>query len=106
MSTVSSANMADFLQISALCAEKEVDVFAFGRYCSTSGQKSEESHIPPKKYREFLDMYYKKFAEHKANGCKTTFQLKDHLRALYLYENGLFKIPENDAPDVIYDGYH
>ena len=86
--------------------QKNVDVFAFGRYCPTSGQKSEEYHIPPKKYREFMDMCYKKFTEHKANGCKTTFQLKDHLRTLYLYENGLFRLPENSDPNMIYDGCH
>ncbi len=73
MSTVSSANIADFPQMIDLCAEKEVDVFAFGRYCPTSGQKSEEYHIPPNEYRNFLDMCYHKFQEHKKNGCKTTF---------------------------------
>ena len=86
--------------------QKNVDVFAFGRYCPTSGQKSEEYHIPPKKYREFMDICHKKFAEHKANGCKTTFQLKDHLGTLYLYKNGLFRLPENSGSNMIYDGCH
>ncbi len=61
MSTVSSANIADFPQLIDICAEKETDVFAFGRYCPTSGQKSEEYHIPPEDYRNFLDMCYHKF---------------------------------------------
>ena len=106
MSTVSSANIADFPQLIDLCAKKEVDVFAFGRYCPTSDQKSEEYHISPNEYRNFLDMCHHKFQEHKKNDCKTTFQLKDHLWTLYLYENGLFKIPENHNPDMIYDGCH
>lgn len=106
MSTVSSANIGDFPQLIDLCAEKNVDVFAFGRYCPTSGQKSEEYHIPPQQYREFMDMCHKKFEVHKANGCTTTFQLKDHLWTLYLYENGLFKLPDNSDPDTIYDGCH
>ena len=106
MSTVSSANIGDFPQLIDLCAEKNVDVFAFGRYCPTSGQKSEEYHIPPQQYRKFMDMCHRKFEEHKRNGCTTTFQLKDHLWTLYLYENRLFKLPENSDPDMIYDGCH
>lgn len=106
MSTVSSANINDFPQIIDLVAEKNVDVFAFGRYCPTSGQKSEEYHIKPRDYCNFLDMCYNKYKQHKANGCTTTFQMKDHLWTLYLYEHGLFKIPENHAHDLIYDGCH
>ena len=99
-------NIGDFPQMIDLVAEKKVDVFAFGRYCPTSGQKSEEYHIPPLRYRDFLDMCYKRFQYHKQNGCKTTFQYKDHLWTLYLYEQGLFKIPENNDKDMIYDGCH
>ncbi|MBQ2664859.1 MAG: radical SAM/SPASM domain protein, ACGX system [Clostridia bacterium] len=106
MSTVSSANIDDFPLLIDLVAEKNVDVFAFGRYCPTSGQKSEEYHIEPRRYRDFLDMCYNKFQYHKSNGCRTTFQYKDHLWTLYLYEKGLFKIPENHNPDMIYDGCH
>jgi radical SAM/SPASM domain protein of ACGX system len=106
MSTVSSANINDFPALIDLVAEKNVDVFAFGRYCPTSGQKSGEYHIQPLEYKAFLEMCYKKFAEHKANGCETTFQLKDHLWTLFLYEKGLFTIPENHNPDMIYDGCH
>ena len=106
MSTASSANIKDFPALIDLVAEKNVDVFAFGRYCPTSGQKSEEYHIKPEDYRNFLDMCYHKFQYHKKNGCKTTFQYKDHLWVLYLYEQGLFKIPENHNSDMIYDGCH
>ncbi|MDE7345122.1 MAG: SPASM domain-containing protein, partial [Muribaculaceae bacterium] len=34
------------------------------------------------------------------------FNLKDHLWTLFLYEKGLFKIPEDSEPDAIYDGCH
>jgi radical SAM protein with 4Fe4S-binding SPASM domain len=51
-------------------------------------------------------MCHNKFQAHKSRGCKTTFQLKDHLWTLFLYEKGLFKIPENHNPDMIYDGCH
>jgi radical SAM/SPASM domain protein of ACGX system len=106
MSTVSSANIGDFPQLIDLVAGKNVDVFAFGRYCPTSGQKSSEFHVEQSEYKAFLEMCYNKFAEHKANGCKTTFQLKDHLWTLFLYEKGLFKIPENHNSNMIYDGCH
>ena len=106
MATVSSPNISDFPKLIDLYAEKEVDVFAFGRYCPTSGQKSKEYHIEPEEYHNFLDMCYHKFQEYKKNGCKTTFQYKDHLWTLHLYEQGLFKIPENHHPDMIYDGCH
>lgn len=53
-----------------------------------------------------MDMCYRKFTENKANGCKTTFQLKDHLWTLYLYEKGIFKLLENSNPNIIYDGCH
>lgn len=106
MSTVSSANIQDFPELIDLVAEKNVDVFAFGRYCPTSGQKSEEYHIAPEDYKAFMEMCHEKFAYHKKNGCKTTFQLKDHLWTLFLYEKGLFKIPEDHDPTMIYDGCH
>ncbi len=106
MSTVSKANIEDFPSLIDLVAEKEVDVFAFGRYCPTSSQKSEEYHITPLEYKAFLEMCHRKFALHKAKGCRTTFQLKDHLWTLFLYEKGLFKIPESHNPNMIYDGCH
>jgi radical SAM/SPASM domain protein of ACGX system len=106
MSTVSSANAEDLPKIIDLVAEKQVDVFAFGRYCPTSNQKSEEYHIPPKEYRKLLATCWERFQYHKAHGCNTTFQLKDHLWTLYLYEEGLFTIPKEHNPNLIYDGCH
>jgi radical SAM/SPASM domain protein of ACGX system len=106
MSTVSSANINDFPELIDLVAKKNVDVFAFGRYCPTSGQKSEEYHISPLEYKEFMEKCYNKFREHKIKGCKTTFQLKDHLWTLFLYEKGIFRISEKHNPKYIYDGCH
>jgi radical SAM/SPASM domain protein of ACGX system len=106
MSTVSSANMHEFPQIIDLVAKKQVDVFAFGRYCPTSNQKSEEYHIAPLDYKHFLETCWERFQYYKANGCKTTFQLKDHLWTLLLYEKGLFTIPQEHDKNLIYDGCH
>jgi radical SAM/SPASM domain protein of ACGX system len=106
MSTVSSANLKEFPELIDLVAQYQVDVFAFGRYCPTSGEKSETYHISPTEYRAFLEQCYERFEFHKANGCRTTFQLKDHLWTLFLYEKGLFKIPKEHKTGMIYDGCH
>lgn len=102
MTTVSGTNIGEIPDIVDLVVEKGVDVFAFGRYCPTSEEKS--THITPREYRDFLDRMWNKFEEHKDSG--TIFNLKDHLWTLYLYEKGLFKIPEDCEADAIYDGCH
>ncbi len=104
MTTVSSANMADIPHLIDVVAEHHVDVYAFGRYCPTSGQKSREFHIEPSSYRSFLLKCQERIDAH--GGCGTTFQLKDHLWTLLRYEQGLFTIPEDAQPDIIYDGCH
>ncbi len=45
---------------------------------------------------------WKKFEQYR--DCGTTFNLKDQLWTLFLYEKGLFKIPESLDNDTIYDG--
>ena len=102
MTTVSGTNLSEIPEIIDLVVEKGVNVFAFGRYCPTSSEKS--THISPGEYRNFLDLIWHKFEQHKDSG--TIFNLKDHLWTLYLYEKGLFKIPADSEPDVIYDGCH
>lgn len=102
MTTVSGTNIKEIPDIIDTVVEKGVDVFAFGRYCPTSEEKS--THISPEEYRDFLNTVWKKFEQHKDAG--TTFSLKDHLWTLFLYEKGLFKIPEDAEADAIYDGCH
>ncbi len=102
MTTVSGTNIDEIPDIIDLVVEKGVDVFAFGRYCPTSEEKS--THIYAEEYRDFLDRIWNKFEQHKDSG--TIFNLKDHLWTLYLYEKGLFKIPEDCEEDAIYDGCH
>lgn len=104
MSTVSRMNKDDFPEMIDLIVSKNVDVFAFGRYCPTNEQKSEEYHIEPAEYKEFLARCWEKFEQYK--DCHTTFQLKDHLWTLFLYERGLFQIPKDIKTDMIYDGCH
>lgn len=104
MSTVSCANKDEFPELIDLVVNKNVDVFAFGRYCPTSEQKAEDYHIPPLEYRAFLEKCWEKYEQYKDR--HTTFQLKDHLWTLFLYEKGIFKIPENADKKMIYDGCH
>ena len=102
MTTVSGTNINEIPDIIDLVVEKGVNVFAFGRYCPTSEEKS--THISPDEYRDFLERIWQKFTQHKDSD--TIFNLKDHLWTLFLYEKGLFKIPEDSDPDAIYDGCH
>lgn len=102
MTTVSGTNINEIPDIIDLVVQHKVGVFAFGRYCPTSEEKS--THISPVEYRDFLETVWQKYTEHKDSG--TSFSLKDHLWTLFLYEKGLFKIPEDADPDVIYDGCH
>lgn len=100
MTTVSKTNIAEIPEIIDLVAHHHVDIFAFARYCPTSLEKS--THIEPNEYKEFLEVCWKKFEEYK--NSDTTFNLKDHLWTLFLYEKGLFNIPEGLDDNKIYDG--
>ena len=100
MTTVSAVNADQMEEIIDTVVVRKADVFAFGRYCPTSTEKS--AHLTPQQYRDVLDRCWKKFQEYKDSG--TYFNLKDHLWTLYLYENGLFKIPEGLDENLIYDG--
>lgn len=100
MTTVSGSNINQIEDIIDTVVANKVDIFSFARYCPTSLNKS--THIEPLEYRRFLDKIWNKFIQYK--DCGTSFNLKDHLWKLYLYEKGIFKIPDNAEKDLIYDG--
>ena len=104
MSTVSGTNINEFEEIIDTVVDKKVEIFAFGRYCPTSREKaiSEKTHIEPLEYKAFLQRVWNKFDQYKE--CGTAFNLKDHLWTLFLYEKGLFSIPDVLDKDGIYDG--
>ena len=77
-------------------------VYAFARYCPTSGEK--ENSISPQRYRKLLEDCDKIFRQYEAAGCETYFNRKDHLWTLYDYEMGRFQIPKDAEPDMIYGG--
>jgi radical SAM/SPASM domain protein of ACGX system len=100
MTTVSGTNKEEMENIVDLVVENKADIFAFARYCPTSFEK--ETHLEPLEYRNLLDRLWKKFENYKDRG--TTFNLKDHLWNLYLYEKGLYKIPAGLDENIMYDG--
>ena len=102
MTTVSGTNIKEIPDIIDLVVKNNVDIFAFGRYCPTSLDKS--THIEPLEYRNLLDICWQKFEQYKEN--HTSFNLKDHLWTLYLYEKGLIEIPDTLDENTIYDGCH
>jgi radical SAM/SPASM domain protein of ACGX system len=104
MSTVSNVNIDEMEDVVDLVVNNKVDIFAFGRYCPTSEEKT--CGIEPLAYRDFLDRIWKKYERYREQGVNTYFNLKDHLWTLYLYEKGIFQIPKDADPDMIYDGCH
>ena len=104
MTTVSKVNYKEIPALIDLVASLNVDVYAFGRYCPTSKEKAydENNHLTPLEYKNFLEECWKKYETHKDS--KTTFQLKDHLWTLFLYEKGYFKPNKDLNQNTIVDG--
>jgi len=95
-------NLHEIPEVIDLAVKHQVDIFAFARYCPIGFDP--ETHVPPEEYRELLERCWTRFEMYKDSG--TTFNLKDHLWTLFLYEKGLFTIPEKLDEDRIYDGCH
>ena len=100
MTTVSKANINQIPYLIDVVVSNQVDLFSFARYCPVNGVG--DYHITPIEYKLFLEKIWDKFGYYK--DFNTNFVLKDHLWTLFLYEKGLFKIPQNLKEDVIYDG--
>ena len=102
MTTVSGKNIEEVPAIIDAVVAAGAKVYAFARYCPTSGEK--ENSISPQRYRKLLEDCDKIFRNYEAAGCETYFNRKDHLWTLYDYEMGRFQIPEDAEPDMIYGG--
>lgn len=100
MTTVSGSNIGEITGIIDLVVEREVSIFGFARYCPTSREKS--AHMSPQAYRGLLEACWEKYEAYKDSG--TVFNLKDHLWSLFLYEKGLYSIPDGLDGETIYDG--
>ncbi len=104
MSTVSKTNAAEIPALIDLADELGVDVYAVGRYCPTSVEKAYDPdiHMTPQEYKSYMDSCWERYTAHRDS--QTTYQLKDHLWTLYLYEKGLFH-PKEDIPEnTVVDG--
>lgn len=100
MTTVSKRNINQIPWIIDEAVRNKADVFSFARYCPTNGDLT--NHISPGEYKQLLKRVWEKFIQY--SNSKTLFSFKDHLWTLFLYENGLFTIPENLSDNVIYGG--
>lgn len=100
MTTVSGTNIDEIEEIVDLVVANQVDIFAFARYCPTGFEK--ENHIDPQDYQALLSRLWQKFEDYQDAG--TTFNLKDHLWNLFLFEKGLFVIPEGLERQMMVDG--
>lgn len=104
MTTVSGTNIKEIPDIVDLVVKHKVRIFSFARYCPTSEEK--DVGIKPLEYKKLLDTIWKKYEKYVKDDVYTKFNLKDHLWKLYLYENGLYKVPDNMKDGFIYDGCH
>lgn len=102
MTTVSGKNIDEVPGIIDAVVAAGANVFAFARYCPTSGEK--DTGIAPLRYRQLLADCDKKFKEYEAAGCTTYFNKKDHLWTLYEYETGAFTLDGVYEDGMIYGG--
>ena len=51
-----------------------------------------------------MEQCWEKFQKYRAQGCGTTFNLKDHLWTLFLYEKGLFDPKAYPEDEYVYEG--
>lgn len=102
MTTVSGTNIDEIPGIIDAVVSAGANVYAFARYCPTSGEK--DVGIEPLRYRRLLADCDRIFKAYESAGCQTYFSKKDHLWTLYEYETGAFKIPENAQEGMIYSG--
>lgn len=102
MTTVSGKNIDEVPGIIDAVAVAGANIFAFARYCPTSGEK--DTGIAPLRYRQLLADCDKKFKEYEAAGCTTYFNKKDHLWTLYEYETGVFTLDGVYEDGMIYGG--
>lgn len=98
MTTVSLLNYKDIPAVAELCTEYKVKNFAFARYCPTHGDI--EYNMPPILYRQFLSDMWQVYQKLIDKG--TNFSLKDHLWTAFLYEEGLYKLSEQNG--IVMDG--
>lgn len=102
MATVSKWNAAEIPALVDVVVEHRADIFAFARYCPS--MEDRDSTCTPQAYKAVMERCWEKFQKYASAGCETTFNLKDHLWTLFLYEKGLFQIDEGLADETIYGG--
>ena len=102
MATVSARNAPELPDLIDLAADREADIFAFGRYCPSGADRT--NGLEPLAYRALLVECRRRIEERKATGCRTYFHPKDHLWTLLDWEEGRFRIPPGADPATIYGG--
>ena len=102
MATVSKWNVAEIPALVDVVVEHKADIFAFARYCPS--MEDRDTTCSPQEYKAMMEACWEKFQAYEAAGCKTCFNLKDHLWTLFQYEKGLFDPKDYPEDDTIYGG--
>ena len=100
--TIMEQNIDEIPDLIDIAIQNKVDIFSFERYIAVD--KNKPNKIPPLKYREFIDKYYKKVQYYHSQNLQIKFETHDGLKYLYLYEEGILKIPENILKNTFYSG--
>lgn len=100
MATVSKWNFREIPELVDVAVENKADIFSFARYCPDAD--SADTCCSPEEYRWMLGECWERFEKHRDS--ETTFNLKDHLWTLFLYEKGLFDPNEYPDDEYVYDG--
>jgi len=102
MTTVSKWNVQDIPLLVDEVVKNKADIFAFARYCPSKADR--DVCCSPEEYRDMMEQCWQKFQKYEAEGCETTFNLKDHLWTLFLYEKGIFNPKSYPDDEYVYDG--
>ena len=82
--------------------KNKADIFAFARYCPS--KEDRDTCCLPEEYHDMMEQCWQKFQKYEGEGCKTTFNLKDHLWTLFQYEKGIFDPKAYPDDEYVYDG--
>ena len=102
MTTVSRWNYKDIPLLIDEVVKNKADIFAFARYCPS--MEDRDTCCSPEEYHDMMEQCWEKFQKYEAEGCNTTFNLKDHLWTLFQYEKGLFDPKTYPDDEYVYDG--
>jgi radical SAM/SPASM domain protein of ACGX system len=105
MFTLSRVNAGELIDVIRLVSKEKVSAFDFARLVPVgSGTQLRKQMVSPHEYRSLLLKVLDEYSNLQEEGSGTRFGRKDHLWKLLYYELGLFKRPQEEKQNLVYDG--